>query len=165
MTAPRILLTVQLQSTICGYILCGSYPHIAAEAAGVPREVFEDWMKRGGSKRGAKKYQAFREAVLQAQAQARLAAESRALSGDPLTWLKCGPGKDSPESPGWSNPGRGEARKGEGDCLMQKEFQDLVALLLRVLQPYPEARTAVAEELVRQEQTQKSAEPEPAEDE
>jgi hypothetical protein len=164
MTAPRISLTLEVQSAICGFILSGSYAHVAAEAAGVPRKVFDDWMKRGRLARSAKKYRTFRAAVLQAQAQARLAAEARTMTDDPLAWLKSGPGKETPESPGWSNPGRSAATKEGGQWLMQTEFQELIATLLQVLQPYPEVRVAVAEALAQLEQQQNAAPP-PAEEE
>jgi len=158
MTASRHRLTLTLQNSICSYIRSGSFPHVAAEAAGVPREVFEDWLKRGQSARSAKKYRLFREAILQAQAIARLAAESRALTNDPLTWLRSGPGKDSPDSPGWSSPPRGTSQGKLGAVLMQRETQELIVALLRVLQPFPEVRTVVAEALDRLEQDQASRE-------
>lgn len=155
MKAPRLNLTAQLQADICGYILSGGYPEVAAQVAGVPREVFDDWMKRGRSLKAAKKYRAFRKAVLQAQAHARLAAEARTLTKDPLNWLKCGPGKDTTGSPGWSNPARVTPGKGGGPWLMNPDFQELIALLLKVLQPYPEVRTAVADELAKEERQQR----------
>jgi hypothetical protein len=154
MTTPK--LTVALREQICGFILSGSYPHIAAEAAGVPREVFEDWMKRGGSPRSAKKYRLFREAVLKAQHQAQLTAESRTLSKDPLNRLKCGPGKETPTSPGWSNPGRGGAPKEGDNWLMHKENQELIEVLLRALEPYPEVRVAVSQALDQLEQSRQN---------
>ena len=38
--------------------------------------------------------------------QARLHAELTALTDKPLDWLKAGPGKDSADNPGWTNPGK-----------------------------------------------------------
>jgi hypothetical protein len=34
-----------------GLLRAGGFPHVAAEAADVPHEVFDDWLKRGGSTR------------------------------------------------------------------------------------------------------------------
>ena len=79
----------------------------------------------------------------------RLAAEAKALLKDPFGWLKCGPGKETPDAPGWTNPPRAQV---DGDpeavnLLLRRETQELVATLLQVLQPFPEVRAAVAEAL------------------
>src|SRR5207244_4277507 len=78
------------------------FPHVAAEAAGVPKEVFDNWLKKA-EKRGTKApYCAFGDAVRTAVAQARLAAEMKAFQDDPIAWLKSGPGKERPGAPGWT---------------------------------------------------------------
>jgi hypothetical protein len=148
MTATRHRLTPELQQAICGFILSGGYPHVAAEAAGLPREVFDCWLRRGAGARPSRKYRLFREAILSAQAQARLAAESRVMDGNPLAWLKHGPGRDTPDQPGWSNPPRAMPVASEAvSLLLHQQTQELIATLLRLLQPYPEVRAAVAEAL------------------
>jgi hypothetical protein len=149
MSTRRYQLTAELQTTICGYILSGGYPHVAAEAAGIPREVFDGWMRRARARAPTKKYRLFYEAIVQARGQVRLAAEAKALTKDPLAWLKCGPGKETPDAPGWTNPPRAQV---DGDpeavnLLMRRETQDLMATLLRILEPFPEVRTRVAEAL------------------
>jgi hypothetical protein len=149
MSIGRYPLTPELQAAICGYILSGGFPHVAAEAAGVPREVFDGWLRRARARRPKKKYRLFFEAIMQARAQVRLAAEAKALLKDPFGWLKCGPGKEMPDAPGWTNPPRAQV---DGDSeavnlLLRRETQELVATLLQVLQPFPEVRAAVAEAL------------------
>jgi hypothetical protein len=105
----------------------------------VPRDVFTRWFRKRRS---------FRLAILQAHAQARLGAEARAMTKDPLAWLKCGPGKDAPEAPGWTNPPRAQSKTAEPTRLLdQPETQQLLALILRVLEPYPEIRLLVADAL------------------
>jgi len=146
-------LTPDVQAAICRYILSGGFPHVAAQAAGVPRRVFERWLRLARCRRPRRKYRLFYEAVMQARAQVRLAAEGKALAKDPLAWLKSGPGRDSLDAPGWTNPAKDQ---GQGDSeavnlLMRRETQGLVALLLRVLQPFPEVRAAVADALTRSE--------------
>jgi len=131
--------------------MSGGYPHVAAEAAGVPREVFDAWLRRARVRRPKKKYRLFFEAILQARAQVRLAAEAKALLKDPFGWLKCGPGKETPDAPGWTNPPRAQV---DGDpeavnLLLRRETQELLATLLQVLQPFPEVRAAVAEALTK----------------
>ena len=142
MTAARPRLTPELQAMICRYILSGAYPHVAAGAVGVPHDVFTRWFRKRRS---------FRLAILQAHAQARLGAEARAMTKDPLAWLKCGPGKDTAEAPGWTNPPRAQNQAAEtGRLLEQRETQKLIALLLQVLEPFPEVRLLVADALDQQ---------------
>jgi hypothetical protein len=81
----------------------GAYPFIAAESAGIPREVFTDWMRRGSAKRPLPHFRRFRDQVREGIATARLAAEMKALKDDPLFWLKYGPGRETADVPGWSN--------------------------------------------------------------
>jgi hypothetical protein len=148
MSQTRHRLTPAVQTVICRYILSGSYPQVAAEAAGIPREVFDRWMRRAQVRRPKKKYRLFYEAVMQASAQVRLSAEARALAKDPFAWLKCGPGKETADRPGWSNPPRAQDRRGQAvNLLLRRETQDLVTTLLRVLQPHPQVRAAVADAL------------------
>ena len=149
MSQPRHRLTPDVQSAICRYILSGGFPHIAAEAVGVPREVFHRWLLLARARRPRRKYRLFYEAVMQARAQVRLAAEGKALVKDALAWLKFGPGKDTVDPPGWTNPARALPQEDAqaANLLLRQETQGLLATLLRVLQPFPEARAAVAEAL------------------
>src|SRR5450755_246389 len=151
MPKPRHTLTPQIQKEICAFIKAGGYPHIAAEGAGVPREVFNDWLEWGKkSKKGPyKKYRLFVEAVLQSIAQARLTAEIKAHDDSPLDWLKQGPGKETPASPGWSTPVKPTVNQTNNtiNLLLHPEMQSLFAAILQVLGPFPEARAAVSEAL------------------
>lgn len=139
-------LNVERQERIASFIRAGGFPHIAAEAAGLPRELFEEWMQRGKDPRSASRYRNFRVAILQAQAQARLAAETKALQEKPMDWLKAGPGRDTAETVGWASPARAHARDTDGflDAFRHPELQRLFQTLLEVLAPFPEARGAVA---------------------
>jgi hypothetical protein len=103
MPKPLYPWTELVELKIVGAIRHGAFPFIAAEAAGVPREVFADWMRRGSVKRSSPRFRRFRDQVREAIAVARLAAETYALKNDPLAWLKFGPGKETTEVPGWSN--------------------------------------------------------------
>ena len=146
-------LTPDVQAAICRYILSGGFPHVAAWAAGVPRDVFERWLRLARGRRPKRKYRLFYEAVMQARAQVRLAAEVKALAKDPLAWLKSGPGRDSLDAPGWSNPARDQGPDDPEavNLLLRQETQSLVALLLQALEPFPEVRAAVADALARGE--------------
>jgi hypothetical protein len=137
--------TPALQQTIAAYIRAGGFPHVAAEAAGVPRALFARWLRRGQRPKAAEDYRAFYQAILQARAQARLRAELAVFKARPLDWLRCGPGKETGDNPGWT----GNVKAGSGSeemvsPLLQPAVQDLVAQMLVLLGPYPEARAAVA---------------------
>lgn len=95
-------LTPVIQEQICAFIRAGGYPHVAAEAAGIPPEVFDTWYQRGNQKHPPKQYQLFAQAIRQARAQARLTAEVATFQDNPLSWLKSGPGKETAASPGWT---------------------------------------------------------------
>lgn len=118
-------------------IRAGGYPQVAAEAWGVPAELFRRWMRRGR----------FKDEVRQAAAQARLRAEIETRDKDARFWLRHGPGKERPDAPGWSAPPRaGAGRDGDGDnWLLTAAGQALLADLRRGLEGYPEAKAQVAE--------------------
>ncbi len=144
MPKQRFQLTADIEKSIVAYIRAGGFAHVAAEAAGVPAEVFDEWLKKGESPRGAAKYRAFADAVRQAIAHARLTAEIQARDGKPLDWLRGGPGRHSPENPGWTGPARAPSAESAPSPLMTPEVQRLIAELLAALGPHPEARAAVA---------------------
>jgi hypothetical protein len=139
--------TPDVQQQICAFIRAGGFPRVAAEAAGVRADVFARWLRRGRGKRAPAVYRAFAEAVAQAAAQARLAAELQVFEKRTLDWLKCGPGKERANDPGWSStPKPAPPRKADAGGLMQHpEFLRLCAALLEALTPFPEARAAAAE--------------------
>lgn len=156
--APRkgFALTPEVGKTICAFITAGGFPHVAAEAAGIPREVFEEWLQLGrpigsGGKRRKPHptYTPFWTRVMTATATARLRAEMSALSDDPVAWLRNGPGKDKPNDPGWSvgiKPVVHEQNT-QINVLLAPEMQGVFASILQILAPHPEARAAMAEAL------------------
>jgi len=86
----RTILTRQLQERICQLIRAGTYDYVAAEAAGISRQTFFDWLRRGEgrSERGtAPAYVKFVAAVRLAQAEARASAEVTVRKMDPKWWL------------------------------------------------------------------------------
>lgn len=149
MKSARPRLTPALKEQICSYIRSGGFSAIAAEAAGVPREVFERWLR---CNRG------FRVAVEQAIAHARIAAEARTLSDNPLAWLKHGPGKAEANTPGWSNPPSGVAAP-SSQTDQVSDLHALICVVLAALEPFAEARDAVIAALEAHEKKSKSTEP------
>jgi hypothetical protein len=144
MPQKRPLLTPAVETTILAYVRAGGFAHVAAEAAGVSREVFEEWMRKGEGKRPNAKYRVFAVAVRQAEAQARLGAEVAALKGKPVDWLKAGPGKETTAKPGWSALAKPRGgRDKPASPLLDPGVQELLRTLLRALERYPEARADV----------------------
>jgi hypothetical protein len=149
MSAKRHQLTPAIEQAIVAYIRAGSFPHVAAEAAGVPAEVFERWLAQGDKPRAAARYRNFAQAVRQAVAQARLAAEVETRTSKPLDWLRGGPGRPTSDSAGWTGPARAPTAAPDQSPFLSPEIQQLFAALLEALAPYPEARAAAAAVLDR----------------
>jgi hypothetical protein len=107
----RRLLTADLQERICAFIRQGSYDYSAAEACGISRHTFFEWLARGDGRdekrRGDRHYVEFARAVRCAQAEARVLAEIQIKKMDPKWWLSR-MHRDRPSEPAWSNPTRAE---------------------------------------------------------
>ena len=144
-------ITPSLQVRICSYVRAGGYPHVAAEAAGVPRSVFEKWIRRADRPRAPQKVRALVQGIRQAEAERRLKAEMVTFENDPLTWLRSGPGKETFENPGWSAPPRAHlpAESERMAMLFDHEAQALIGLLLEILTPFPEVKGVVSDGLER----------------
>src|SRR4051812_31329128 len=113
------------------------FAHVAAEAAGVPRLLFARWLARGRKKPARRPYRVFWLNVVQAKAQARLSAELEARKKDAKFWLRYGPGKEPGDAPCWKPGGKVPPPPGG---LSSPELQRMIALILQVLAPFPEAR-------------------------
>jgi hypothetical protein len=101
----RPILTRQLQERICQLIRAGTYDYVAAEAAGISRQTFFDWLRRGEgrSERGtAPAHVKFVAAVRLAQAEARASAEVTVRKMDPKWWLSR-MHRDRTGTPGWTD--------------------------------------------------------------
>jgi hypothetical protein len=138
--------TPEITKQIADFVLAGAYQRVAAEAAGVPRAVFLRWLARGRWAGATGPCRDLADRVMQAAAQARLLAETKLFVKDPKTWLKSGPGKESPGNPGWSKevapivPARGRTC----NVLASPQWQALWTRILAVLADFPEARVALA---------------------
>jgi hypothetical protein len=140
----RPKLTPAVQQAIVAYVRAGGFPHVAAEAAGVPADVFDSWMELAERPRAAAKYRELADAVRQAVAQARLGAEVEARTDKPLDWLRGGPGRATPDRDGWTGPARAPSAAQSEAPLLSAEVQRLITSLLDALAAHPEARAAVA---------------------
>ncbi len=143
----RYVLTADLVRQIASFVRAGGYPHVAAEASGVPREVFADWLRRGSDARAPALYRDLAREVMQAHAQARLTAEVAALEDRPLDWLKSGPGRPNADAPGWTAPARAPLpHRADSEPLLDAQVQEVLRLVLQALADHPEIRTALAEQ-------------------
>jgi hypothetical protein len=152
MPGSRYKLTAAIREKIVSYIRAGGFPHVAAEAAGLPPEVFKSWMQQGEHPKGRPHYRAFARAVHKAASEARLGAETKACQDKPLDWLKSGPGKENEDKPGWTNPlraGHAAGARKVDPAVVWSEVLDLFGRCAEQLAPYPEARAALADWLDR----------------
>src|SRR5215468_5213016 len=93
-------ITPAQQEIIVGRIKAGSFPHVAAESAGVARRVFDQWMRAGRRQRRGRRH-AFWLTVSQTLAEVRVLMEHQAKDKDPKFWLRFGPGKEGGPLRGW----------------------------------------------------------------
>lgn len=142
--------TVEQVKTITAYLVAGGTPHVAAQAAGVPRFVYRRWMNRG-RETGEAVYRHFRAAVLQAHAQSRLDAEISVRKNKPLDWLRYGPGKGNPRRPDWTMAYKAAARSAgaRANPFLHPAVQAVLHQLVEALTPFPEARTVASTTLAR----------------
>lgn len=114
-------LTPDVHQRIVAYIRAGAFAWVAAEAAGVSKSSFHRWLQRG-EREGRGRYFDFGEEVRQAQAQARVAAETEVRKSSPATWLRYGPGRDRPGEPGWTD--QRQVTGPDGGPLQLREVSD-----------------------------------------
>jgi hypothetical protein len=139
----RYPLTPLAEAQIVGAIRAGAFPHVAAEAAGIPRWVFDDYLRRGEGADAPARHRRFTDTVRQAAAHARLRAEIEALKIDVMSWLKHGPGRDTLDNPGWTNPVKPPSDDTDRESIrMNAMFYDISAALRLALEPFPEASKA-----------------------
>jgi hypothetical protein len=142
-------LTPDVEARILGYIRAGGFAHVAAEAAGVPRETFADWLDRGSRTGAREPYRSFARQVREALAQARLRAEIAVMDKTPLHWLRYGPGRETAEAAGWTGTVRPASATPERkeSVLTSPDWAEVWELLRAALEGYPELRAALAERL------------------
>ena len=119
----RTLLTQELQRNICAFVRAGAYDYAAAEACGISRRTFFEWLERGErkSKRGrAPVYVQFACAIRRAQAEARVSAEVTVKKIDPKWWLSR-MHRERPDAPGWNDTRSVELTGKEGKALIPIE--------------------------------------------
>ena len=87
MRVRRFHITQALIEEIAVRVQSGAFPHVAAEAAGVPAEVFQEWMERGSRPGAREPYRGLAEQVRHAHGHARCVSEVALRQKDPKAWL------------------------------------------------------------------------------
>jgi hypothetical protein len=159
---PRYQLTPQVEDVIAGFVSKGVYGQVAAEAAGIPGRVFDQWMRRGARRGTREEYRHFYKRISKARAAARLRLEMKVHDTDAQFWLRYGPGREFPGSPGWSAPVKAAAPAAAA-VADGPEWNALWSTVLQTLTPYPEARQALVLALRRRGEPQASKDPQPGE--
>jgi hypothetical protein len=153
----RTLLTDELQAKIVTSIRNGAWDYVAAEANGIDRQTFWEWIRRGEGieqpdRPQTRCYAKFAKSVREARAQSRMRAEIKVSKTEPLKYLTYGPGRDRPGAPGWTNglDGSGVAQSSTVvNVLVQPMWIEMRTALLQALESYPEARAIVAQVLAQ----------------
>lgn len=135
--------------SIVAAVRAGSFAWIAAEANGVSRSTFKKWMRKGERTR-REPYRTFASDIRQARAQARLSAELEVRREEPFAWLRYGPGRERVDEPGWTES-QEIKHTGSLDVIHSLEWSRIASALQTALEPFPEARLAVAQALERLE--------------
>jgi len=135
-------LTPELEKRIVAQIRAGSYPHVAAEAAGVPRSLFSAWLKKGQEQERGR-YRQFTIRVREAKGQARAFAEIEVRQKDVKSWLQYGPGKETAGAPGWGPARTAKPASSRGHKRNEREFFAWLAQAVDALMPFPEARAVL----------------------
>jgi hypothetical protein len=98
-------LTPALTQKICSMIIAGAYDYAAAEACGISKDTFREWMARGEGhdkdRESRTKFAAFAASIRLARSQARVSAEVVVKKIDPKWWLSR-MHRDRPGEPGWT---------------------------------------------------------------
>ncbi|MBX9677547.1 MAG: hypothetical protein K2X38_02205 [Gemmataceae bacterium] len=138
---PRLRLTAPLIEQIAAGVRAGGYPHVVAQAWGVPKATFEGWMGKGVKGNGMCVLLAKTMGV--AHAQARLRAEMTISREDSRIWLEHGPARDQPGNPGWSSSAR-LAPSAEPSLFAHVPMVALIRDAVGQLGEHPEARQIIA---------------------
>jgi hypothetical protein len=124
--------TAEVTETILAYLRAGTFPHIAAEAAGVGYSTMRAWLTSGDPA-----FREFQEAYTRVAALTRADAEQRLYRRNPLTWLKV-MARSTPQGDGWTQPfyrgadhGRDGGRRSLDD-LSPDEMESMIQLARRL---------------------------------
>lgn len=138
--------TPEVTQTIAAYVRAGSFPEDAAEAAGVPLDTFRRWLDSARGRKPLPAYRDFLRALDTAAAQARVAASLAVHRDDPVKWLTKGPGKQTPDRPGWTREVKPLILAQDNrtvNLLADPGAAALIQTLLAALADHPEARKDV----------------------
>ena len=117
-------LTPEIHHLMIQYIRAGAFETQAARACGIHPSTLRRWKKRGRREPGP--YREFAEDLEAALGEARVIAESRVFSENPLAWLRWGPGRERPDEPGWTESVRLQHSGPDGNAVTIQMIQEYV---------------------------------------
>jgi hypothetical protein len=123
---------------ILGLIRAGTYPWVAARAAGVTDEAFRQFMAPTSPARAE---------IIQAEAQSRAKAEIDLKEKNPVAWLRYGPGRPRREGPGWTGVAKAGSDGAEDVNAFRDELRRIVAVIGEFAARHPDVAPAAAEVL------------------
>jgi hypothetical protein len=144
--ARRTRLTPELIDAIVVDVREGVFPYIAAQAHGVPKSTFFDWLRRGEIE-GRQPFSELSARVRQVAASARVQAERTVYKDSPFAWLRYGPGRERLDAPGWT-----ECNKDLHHYLTAEQAMELVDKLASALKKHvtdKDALKQIGEDLQR----------------
>lgn len=103
MAGRKTLLTPEVTEIICKAIREGAFDYVAAQAAGIHRTTFINWMNEAQGPDPGPATVEFFDRVQEARAAARKTAEAKVFAEQPFNWLRYGPGRERPGEPGWTD--------------------------------------------------------------
>jgi hypothetical protein len=133
-------LTLELHRQIAAAIRAGGFPHIAAQAFGVPAPVWDVWLRRGAARGAREPTRSLVQDVNQAHAQARLRAEINVHGEAPRIWLEHGPGRDRADCPGWAGTVQAAPAASERNPLLEPGTLEVIHIVQGLLAEFPEPR-------------------------
>jgi hypothetical protein len=142
-------LTLEMHRQIAAAIRAGGFPHIAAQAFGVPQPVWDVWLRRGTAPGAREPTRSLVQEVHQAHAQARLKAEISVHGEAPRIWLEHGPGRDRADCPGWAGAVQAAPAAGERNPLLEPGTLELIHYVKGLLDEFPEPRARFDQMLVQ----------------
>jgi hypothetical protein len=102
-----------------------------------------DWLSRARQKNASSIQRLLLQSVRQARAQARLKLEMQMREDSPRLWLLHGPGKQTPDAPGWSAAPRATGSSIAPDEQFSARMYEMIVAIYQALKPFPDARLAL----------------------
>lgn len=135
--APPLKLTETNKAVIVGAVRAGNYLETAAAAGGIDSRTLREWLKKGAA--GRQPFAAFREELLKAQAESRVAAVGHIAEAEAKDWRAAAWRLERSDSRHWGE---------KINVRIEEELERMLAVAERVLarKDFERFLTAIAED-------------------